>query len=110
MSCSICRHLQQAEMIIDYAYTCSLRATASNYNAGYRSLQRHLEHCIPVLMAEQEQKEYEREFEEVAELLRLNFQPKPQPYRRKSIITKRIEFTWSRRAWTNKVFNRAENA
>ncbi len=89
-------------MIIDYAYSCSLRATASRFNAGYRSLQRHLERCIPCLMAEQEQKIYEREFAEVAELLRLYFQPQPKPYRRKSIITKKVEFTWSRRSWKKK--------
>lgn len=110
MSCSICRHPRQAEMIIDYAETCSLRATARRFGAGYRSLLRHLERCIPVLMAEQEQKEYEQEFKEVAELLRLNFQPLPPPYRRKSIVTIKIEFTWSRRAWANSVCKRAENA
>ena len=102
MSCSICRHPQQAEILISYALTCSLRKTASNFDTGYRSLQRHLERCIPVIMAEQEQKEYEREFAEVAELLRLYFQPPPKPYRRKSIITKKVEFTWSRRAWAKK--------
>ena len=102
MSCSICRHPQQAEMIVDYANSCSLRATASRFNAGYRSLHRHLERCLPVLMAEQEQKQYEREFAEVAHLIKLYFQPQPQPYRRKSIITKKVEFTWSRRAWKKK--------
>jgi hypothetical protein len=102
MTCSICQHPRQAEMIIDYAYSCSLRATASRFNAGYRSLQRHLEHCIPVLMAEQEQRNYEREFAEVAELIRGHFQPMSKPYRRKSIITKKVEFTWSRRAWKKK--------
>jgi hypothetical protein len=102
MSCSICRHPRQAEIIIDYAYSCSLRATASRFNVGYRSLQRHLERCIPCLMAEQEQKSYEREFAEVAELLQLHFQPQPKPCRRKSIITKKVEFTWSRRAWKKK--------
>jgi hypothetical protein len=85
-------------MIIDYAYSCSLRKTARRFNAGYRSLQRHLERCIRYLMAEQEQKEYEREFERVAELLRFNFQPKPKS-RPNSIVTKKVEFTWSRRGW-----------
>ena len=109
MFCSICRHPQQAEMIIDYAETCSLRETAKRFGAGYRSLQRHLERCVAYVMAEQEQKDYEREFAEVAELLLLYFQSPPPPYRRKSIITKRIEFTWSRRAWAKRVCNRAEN-
>ena len=96
-------------MIVDYAYSCSLRATAGHFNAGYRSLQRHLEYCVVSLMAEQEQKEYEREFKEVAELLRLHFQPQPIIYRRKSIITKQIEFSWSRRAWVSRVSNVAVN-
>jgi len=110
MFCSICQHPQQAEMIIDYAYTCSLRETASRFGVGYRSLQRHLERCIRDLMAEQEQKEYEREFAEVAELLRLNFQFRIKPSRRKSIITKKVEFTWSRRSWANRALKRAEIA
>ena len=89
-------------MIVDYAYSCSLRVTASRFNAGYRSLHRHLENCLPVLMAEKEQQEYEREFAEVAALIKLHFQPQPKPYRRKSIIKKKVEFTWSRRAWKKK--------
>lgn len=110
MPCSICQHPQQAEMIIDYANSCSLRATARRFGAGYRSLHRHLGRCIFYLMAEQEQKDYEQEFAEVAELLRLNFQPPPKPYRRKSIITKKVEFTWSRRAWAKRVCHRAKKA
>jgi hypothetical protein len=99
MFCSICQNPQQAEMIIDYAYSRSLRATASRFNAGYRSFLRHLEHCIVTLTAEKEQKGFQRDFEEAAKMMRIYFQPEPEPYRRKSIITKKVEFTWSRRAW-----------
>ena len=96
-------------MIVDYAYSCSLRVTASRFNAGYRSLHRHLERCLPVLMAEQEQQQYEREFADVAALIKLYFQPNPKPYRRKS-ITKQVEFTWSRRAWKKKIDTAAKQA
>lgn len=99
MSCSICRHPRQAEMIIDYADTLSLRATASRYGVGYRSLHRHIERCIYALMEEDEQRRYEQELAETAELLMLHFSFQQRPRRKKSIITKKIKFTWSRRAW-----------
>jgi hypothetical protein len=102
MNCSICRHPRQAEMIVDYAFTCSLRVTASRYEVGYRSLHRHIERCIYAIMKEDEQKDYEKRFREVAEFLRFYFKPIPKPYRRKSIIKKKVEFTWSRRAWSRK--------
>ncbi len=108
MFCSICQHPQQAEMIIDYANTCSLRETASRFGVGYRSLQRHLERCIRDLMAEQEQKEYDREFAEVAELLLINFQIYLKPARRKSIIKKNVEFSWSRKSWGKDISKRVE--
>ncbi len=98
MFCSICQHPQQPEMIIDYAVTCSLRETANNFGVGYRSLHRHLERCIVALMIEQEAKDYDKDFAEVAELVALFYMPsfKSRP---KSIIKMPIEFTWSRRAW-----------
>lgn len=64
----------------------------------------------PFLMAEQENKEFEREFKEVAELLRLVFMPPPKPYRLKSIITKEVKFTWSRRAWKKQAQKSAKQA
>jgi hypothetical protein len=99
MNCSICRHPQAAEMIIDYAYTCSLRVTASRFNVGYRSLQRHIERCVYALMEEAEQQEYEQKLSSVAEDLRFYFEYKMRPRRKESIITKKVNFTWSRRAW-----------
>lgn len=102
MNCSICRHPQQVEMIIDYAHTLSLRATANNYGVGYRSLHRHIERCIYALMEEDEQQRYEYELKETAELLTLHFTVQQRPRRRKSIITKEVKFTWSRRAWSGK--------
>jgi hypothetical protein len=109
MFCSICQHPQQAEMIIIYAQINSLRATANYFNVGYRSFLRHLDRCIPYIMEEQEKREYERDFKETAKKLRLHFQPELKPYRRKSIITKKVEFTWSRRAWAKKGCNTSEN-
>lgn len=108
MFCSICQHPRQAEMIIDYAYSCSLRATAMRFGAGYRSLQRHLKYCIVFVMAEKEQKKYEREFKENAELLRLYYAELYRPRRPKSIIKKPVEFTWSRRSWKKRAKNGAK--
>jgi len=99
MNCSICQHPQQADIIIDYAYTKSFRLTALRYRIGYRSLQRHVSRCIYALLEEQEQNEYELEFSRVVNLLAFYCNPSPKPYRLKSIITKPVEFTWSRRAW-----------
>lgn len=102
MNCSICHHPQQAEMIIDYAHTISLRVTATNFGVGYRSLHRHIERCIYALMEEDEQQRYQQELAEVAELLMQYFTIRQRPRRRKSIITKEVKFTWSRRAWSGK--------
>ena len=102
MKCSICRHPQQTEMIFDYAHTFSLRVTASRYGVGYRSLHRHIERCIYALMEEDKQQRYQQKLAEVAELLMQCFTFQQKPRRRKSIITKEVKFTWSRRAWKGK--------
>jgi hypothetical protein len=62
-------------------------------------LQRHLDLCIPSIYAERENREYEAAFKENAEWLRIYFKMKMRKPRRKSIITKKVEFSWSRRAW-----------
>lgn len=102
MNCSICQHPRQAEMIIDYAYTLSLRVTANNYGVGYRSLQRHIKKCIYALMKECEQRRYEQELAETAELLTLHFTYQQRPRRKRSIITRKVECNWGRRAWERK--------
>ncbi len=100
MNCSICRHPRQAEIIIDYAYTSSLRSTAERFEVGYRSLHRHIERCIYALMEEDEQNDYRKAFAETAEMLRVSFKVRAKSRRPKSIITKNVDFTWSRRAWS----------
>lgn len=88
----------------DWAYSRSLRQTALKYGVGYRSLQRHLDLCIPSIYAERENRQYEAAFKHNAEWLRHYFKMKMRKPRRKSIIKKPVEFSWSRRAWkkTNK--------
>jgi hypothetical protein len=89
-------------MIIDYAHTCSLRVTADRFDVGYRSLHRHIERCLYAILEEHEQRECEQELSAVAAELKLHFEYQLRPRRRKSIITKKVEFTWSRRAWKSK--------
>lgn len=100
MNCSICRHRQHAEIIIDYAQTSSFRVTAERFGVGYRSLHRHIERCIYALMEEDEQSDYRKAFEITARILRNSFKVHIKPRRPKSIITKNVDFTWSRRSWS----------
>lgn len=107
MYCSVCTHPEGAEIVEDWVFSQSLRLTAERYGVGYRSLQRHLDQCIPSIMAEYEYKDYRAAFKATAEWLRLHFESankNPQPIKRrpKSIITKPVVFTWSRRAWKDK--------
>ena len=104
MYCSICTHPNQINIVVDYIYTASYRLTAKRYGVGYRSLQRHIDKCIASIFAEREEREYQAEFERCSELVKEYFtlkqrQPKP---RKKSIITKPITYSWSRRAWKDK--------
>lgn len=105
MFCSICSHSQNTEMIEHYVRSGSVRKTASFYGVGYRSFHRHLDLCVASILAEQEEQEFQLDFEEAAKLVRVYFQPEPEPYRRKTIITKQIAWTWSRRSWVSKTSN-----
>jgi len=69
------------------------------YGVGYRSLQRHIDLCLAAILSEQEKRAYETALSDTAALLRSYFAIKMRKPRPKSIITKPIEFTWSRRAW-----------
>jgi hypothetical protein len=89
-------------MIEDWVRSLSLRRTASRYGVGYRSLQRHIDLCVASILSEQEQREYEAAFHENADRLRWYFALKMRKPRPRSIITKSVEFTWSRRAWKKK--------
>lgn len=80
----------------------SLRVTADIYGVGYRSLHRHIDLCVASILAEKEAMEFETAFRETAQLLRFYFSLKNRKPRPKSIITKPVEFTWSRRAWKKK--------
>lgn len=102
MYCSICTNVKRAEIVEDWVYSRSLRQTACRYRVGYRSLQRHIDLCIAAILSEQEQRQYEAEIRETAALLRNYFRIKMRKPRPRSIITKPVEFTWSRRAWKKK--------
>jgi hypothetical protein len=104
--CKICNHPQNAEILRTYARQGSLRRTASQYNVSYRTLLRHLDECVHYLQNEVEELQYRQAFKETAEYLRnfysQTYYRKPRP---KSIITKQVEFKWSRRSW-----KKAENS
>ena len=102
MYCTICTHKQGAEIVEDWVYSKSLRGTAERYGVGYRSLQRHLDLCVASIMAEREEAEYRAAFARTAQRLRLYFGKVNRRRQRKSIITKPVEFTWSRRSWKRK--------
>lgn len=102
MYCNICSKPFRAEIIEDWAYSESLRRTAARYGVSYRSLQRHLDLCLASICAERENRAYKAEFDDVAEWLRFYFRLQMRKPRRRSIITKPIEYTWSRRSWKGK--------
>lgn len=102
MNCSICKHPQQAEMIEHYARSGSFRQTASFYEVGYRSLHRHIDLCVASILAEQEEKDYQKAFKQEARWLRFYFNALMRKPRPTSIITKEIDWTWSRRSWSKK--------
>lgn len=99
MYCTICRNPKSPEIVEDWAYSGSLRFTAAKYRVGYRSLQRHIDLCLASVLSEKENLEYEDAFDDNARLLRWCFAVKMRKRRPKSIITKPVKFTWSRRAW-----------
>lgn len=105
MYCTICANPNRAEIIEDWAHTGSLRLTASRYRVGYRSLQRHIDLCLASILSEQEKRAYEAAFSETAATLRSHFTNLMRKRRPKSIITKPVKFTWSRRAWKRKKSN-----
>ena len=99
MYCSICKSGGGAAIVEHWAYSGSLRDTALCFRVGYRSLQRHIDLCLASILSEKENAEYENAFRDTAALLRFYFITKMRKPRPKSIITKPVEWTWSRRAW-----------
>ncbi len=99
--CSICVHPSQTEILIDYAYTLSLRRTASAYGVGYRSLARHIEYCIPIIMRDYEESLFQSRLKEESDFLRDLLLRESKPKRPKSIITLKVKTSWGRRNWKN---------
>lgn len=100
--CSICRYPRSAEMIAEYARAMSYRRTAAAFGVGYRSLHRHMGLCLPAIVARLHWEQFNSRLAAAERAVRMWYaaerRPKPPP-RRRSIITKPVEFTWSRRAW-----------
>jgi len=106
VKCSICNHPEGAQIVADYFLTESLRRTAKRCGVGFRALQRHLAVCVPAICLEGNEREFyeklELESKKITKELNLRFNaprldkriPRPQP-----MITKQVEFTWSRRSW-----------
>jgi hypothetical protein len=99
--CCICSHPHQAEMLVDYAYRLSLRRTANAYGVNYRSLARHIENCLPVIMAEYEENQFQQHLKEEIEFLRGELIKDSMPKRRTSIIKRKVKTSWGRRNWKN---------
>lgn len=99
MFCTICKSSCRSQVIEDWAYSGSVRATAARYRVGYRSLQRHLDFCLATVLAEEEESDFESAFRLNAEILRVTFAARERKRRPKSIVTKVVKFTWSRRSW-----------
>ncbi len=102
MYCTICTHSKQIEIVEDYIYSGSLRRTSRRYDVGYRSLHRHIDLCLASIYSEAAEREYQEELKFWEQQLRWQFGYKPKKKRPKSIITKPVEFTWSRRSWKKK--------
>jgi len=102
MYCSICTDPRQSEMIDHWAFSESLRWTALRFGVGYRSLHRHFDLCLASILAEEEQREYEKALAESEAFLRNLYKAAVKARPRRSIITKPVKFTWSRRAWKRK--------
>ena len=115
VKCTICQHQDGAQIVADYFLTDSLRRTARRFGVGFRALQRHLAVCVPLICRDENEREFieklEMESRKLTNELNLIFNaprldkriPRPQP-----MITKQVEFTWSRRSW-KKGENRQEN-
>ena len=88
-------------MLIDYAYRLSLRRTANAYGVNYRSLARHIESCLPVIMAEYEENLFQKHLKEEVEFLRCELLKDRKPKRPTSIIKRKVKTSWGRRNWKN---------
>ena len=85
-------------MIVVYARMGSYRAAARLYGVDFKTLQRHITQCVYAVMEEVEEREFRKYFNQVSQMLIFEFTPLPKKPPR-SIITKPIKYTWSRRSW-----------
>ncbi|MEO5859537.1 MAG: hypothetical protein ABIR33_11380 [Pyrinomonadaceae bacterium] len=99
MRCSICSNPNHQTILIDFASTRSLRRTADRFGVGYRSLSRHINECVYAAMRDAEHQRFEKALEAAVRRIRLIYAPSIRRVRRKSIISKPVLFTWSRRSW-----------
>jgi len=96
--CKICKHPDHAEMVIAYARVSNYRTVARRYGVDHKTLQRQIVRCVYEVMTEVEEKEFRKFFGYVSEMLTSEFMPPPKK-RPKSMVTKEIKYTWSRRSW-----------
>jgi hypothetical protein len=117
--CSICQNERQAEIVEAYVLHQFLRKVAANYRIGYKSLERHLKQCVPLMFAGYEDKLFEDALDRAEEITRSYFSrrnnarrldmriPRPQPLGLKTDS----KVTWGRKAWTKgKTDNRKPKA
>lgn len=107
--CKICRHPQSADIVAFYFATDSLRTAAKLFDVSFKTLHRHIQNCLVRIGIENREKEFQRQLREESKALtdelnarfnapRLDMRrPRPKP-----MVTKPVEFTWSRRAWKAK--------
>ncbi len=98
MACKICNHPKHGEMVIQYARNPSYRNVAKKYGVSFKSLQRHVNQCVYEVMEEAEEERYRKVFEYATVVLMVEYgRIRKTTY--KSLVTKPIEWTWSRRSW-----------
>ena len=107
--CSICADSRSPDIVAAYIRLRSLRKTAAIFHVGYKSLERHLADCVPRIYSEVKEERFQQKLKELVNQLRIIFNRQynaprldkrvPRP---KSIITKEVKFTWSRRGWKNR--------
>ncbi len=114
-NCLICRHPQGAEIIGVYFATDSLRTAARLCGVSFKTLHRHIQNCLVQIGFDNREKEFQLRLMEESNALtdelnaRFNAprldkrRPRPKP-----MVTKPIEYTWSRRAWKSKTGKNTE--
>lgn len=107
--CTICADSRSPEMVATYIRSRSLRQTAAAFGVGYKSLERHLTDCVSRMFSDFQEEQFQHKLKESVNLVHIVCQRRynaprldmrvPRP---KSIITKDVKFSWSRRSWKDK--------